>query len=230
MAVGARAPAMTDEMAVVGDPGVTVQTGMHFVVGPNVPSAVVTGGVLRVDGTVHFECPTCLIGREGRVVLESPDLADRQINLGILEHCETTPFQFEIPIDFEPGTTITLSLRADRNPPVGDWETDDRTRLFDVDVVTEGEALQRAAIEWGKWVAPGAVGGAVLGPKIGQTRVGGAALGGAVGAGGKFATERGVTAIQRRFPTVSKLDLALGVALLGAGGFFLSQARSTVPG
>lgn len=189
----------------------------------DIPGEVAAGDTIDVSGTVGFDCPTCFVDRDIRVVVEASTGESRTDNVGKLSgRGETATFSVSIPAPQKPDQSVEIRVKAQRNPPdpFGDWTTDN-TETASVNIVTEGELLLEQLAD----VAPWVIGGAAVGGGVGLAEPtpirtpAGAIVGGGVGLGAHVATNEAVVP-EFTFPTVPVLAVA---GLLGAGGLLLAQ-------
>lgn len=187
-----------------------------------IPGKVAAGDTIDVSGIVGFDCPTCFVDRDIRVVVESSTGESRTQNVKKLSgRGETAPFSVSIPAPQEPDQSVEIRVKAQRNPPdpFGDWTTDN-THTATVNIVTELELALERVTDAAPWVIGGAAVGGGLGliePSIGAPA--GAVVGGGVGVGAHAATNEAIVP-EFTFPLIPVLATA---GLLGAGGLLLAQ-------
>lgn len=189
----------------------------------NVPASVKAGETINVNGVVGFDCPICVVDRAIRVVLEASHLNEQRIDdVGKLSgRGQTAQFSFSIPAPQEAGQEVTIRLKAERNPPIGGWETDNTEGPFSVNIVSTSTDVVNTAVAWAPW----AIGGGAIGVGGAQVTDRPLVAGGLVGAGAGvsakiLSTELGGANIDLGFPLMPVVATA---ALLGAGALLLSQ-------
>lgn len=192
----------------------------------SIPTTVAAGDVLTVSGRVTLDCPLCSSDREVRVVAVTDD-SEYIDNVGelsgrdIFGGNQSARFSIDIPAPSEPGQTINVRLKAQRNPPVGGWETDNTHGPVQVTTVGQGEQTARSALTYAPWAAGGGAVGYGAATFAGRSPVGGAVAGVGAGVATKLITEQTRGDILPDFPTTEVLALA---GLLGAGALFLSTS------
>lgn len=202
-----------------------INQGAHFPDQPFVPNPVVAGSTITISGQLHFDCPVCTVQRECRVEVEASHLSEPiQQNLGKFGNCETQNFAIQLPVPDSPGAQIAITVNAQRNPPLGGWQTDDSFGPRRVDVVTQAQKTTRELIEFVPWVVGGGVAGFALSeasPRVPRNRAVAGGVG--VGAAGKLATDQLRAAdfdVRVDFPLI---EVVAFTALLGSAAFLVNE-------
>lgn len=202
-----------------------VNQGAHFPTDPSVPRSALGGSTVTVTGEMHFDCPLCTIQRECRVTLEATHL-DTPIrkNLGKFGNCETQSFQFTLPIPPDPGSEVAVTLKAERNPPLGSWETDDTHGPVRIQIQTQTQRVTTRALGFVPWLIGGGIAGfsvAELSPDV--SRVPATTAGVGAGGLGKVAADRLRGAeidVAVQFPIIEVIAFT---ALLGSTAFLINE-------
>lgn len=209
-----------------------INQGAHFPDQPFIPEVAVAGSTITISGELHFDCPVCTVQRECRVEVEASHLADPiHENLGKFNNCETRNFAIQVPIPNSPGAQIAITVNAQRNPPLGSWQTDDSTGAQRVDVVTQAQKTTRELVAFTPWVVGGGVAGYALSearPRIPRNRAVAGGVG--VGAAGKLAADQLRAAdfsFRVDFPLV---EVVAFTALLASGAFLVNEVTGIFEG
>lgn len=191
----------------------------------NVPRAVVAGETFSVSGVLHWD----FFGSnniECRAVADPEWGSVRRNNVGKLDHCQNAPFSITLRAPQTPGETKTLAMKAQNNPPLSDWETN-QLETFQIEVVTTTQRTAERAVQFAPWVVGGGIGGFALSrttpdlPRWPTT-----AVGAGVGAVGKLVWDD--TAEELRGIDVPLVEVVAITAALAAGGFLLNQTTGFV--
>lgn len=192
----------------------------------NVPSRATAGQTFTVSGVVGFDCPLCAVDREIRVAVEASHLDEPLIDdVGKLSgRGETSQFSVTVPAPATAGQTVSIRVKAQRNPPARNvWETDNTSGPHQVNILTQTQKVTSNAIETAPWLLGGGTAGVGVARLSGRAnqQLPAAALGGAVGLGAKMALDAQQGQVIPDFPTTAVLATA---ALFGAGALFFQLA------
>lgn len=191
----------------------------------DVPQTVAAGETFTVSGVLHWD----FVGTnniECRAVADPDWGSERRKNVGKLDHCQNASFSITLRAPQTPGETKTLAMKAQNNPPLSDWETN-QLETFQIEVVTQTKRQTEQAVQFAPWVVGGGIGGFALSrTRAGLPRWPTTAVGAGVGAVGKLAWDE--SAEKRRAFNVPLVEVVAITAALAAGAFLLNQATGFV--
>lgn len=192
----------------------------------SVPEVVAVGGTIEITGRVAFDCTLCPTDHEVRVIATTSDGDSRTDNVGALSgRGGAADFRILLPAPLE-QKQIEVRLKAEHRDPLGGWATTDNEGPFVVNVTTAGGKVAAQLSDFAPFVVGGVALGAGGAHVLDRSRVGGGVAGAGVGVGAKVLLDQ-LDTLDVAFPTVPVLATA---ALLGAGGFVISQGRQAIPG
>lgn len=179
----------------------------------DVPTTVAAGQSIDVTGVMGFDCPHCAADRPIRVRAETSEGDTRIQEVGELSgRGETSPFSISLPAPQTTGTSVTVTVQAQRLPPdpIYGWQTDNEETAT-VNVVTQGEKQREQVTNFAPWAVGGGAVGAGAAQLTNRSLVGGGVAGVGGGVAAKMLMEQ--TGGLPDFPTTEVLALsALGVA------------------
>jgi len=185
-----------------------------------VPSSVVAGGEIKVTGEMAWDALPVAKQNEMRVVATTSIGEERTAMVGSTKGGTKLPFDIKIPAPSTAGESVTVTLEAQANYPVGGWSTDDTDGPYTVNAVSEGQKAASSALGYAPWMVGGGGAGYLVSSRTGRSPMVGAATGAALGLGAKQVTAGGVVP-DVDFPTVPVVATAV---LLGAGGYLVSTS------